>query len=188
MKRLKDSIVHLCDWAIPMHGTNRGALRSYILLALSWYLLACREGFSDRPNQIEIGRKDSIVVRLASAHNSVIEGKVHINYLFVTFAEEVFRQDTVRYYELRDILPEHQQLKQYLSNIGDVIIQKSFPKSLWGDTVRTNRTGETVSVPNLARHFRIFFPRPMSEREVMDSLRSFPEIQEVGGPAWRVPE
>jgi len=165
-----------------MHESRRKTIRLYVILTLACVLTCC-DGSTRRLSAVEIARKDSVVARLASVHNSVIEGKTHINYVFVSFAEEVFPRDTVRYYDTSDIPTDHRRLRKYLSSLGDVIIQKSFPKALWGDTVRMNSRGEEVVVPNLARNFRIFFLHPMP-KEVMDSLKVLPEIRTVSGPAW----
>ena len=162
-----------------MRKKQRNSIRPCIAFIVAGFVFGCCDTPRDPPDPIEIARKDSIVRSLTATNNLFIDGMHYTNNVHVVLTVDLFPGQTLQYYETDDIQGGHEEFRQYLTGLGDVIIQKSFPGSLWGDTVRTNMNGERVRVPNLAKHCRIFFSRPLPAEEVRDSLMTFYEIRAV---------
>lgn len=70
---------------------------------------------------------------------------------------------------------------------GPIRLEKYFPDTYWGDTVRTNkRTGETVTIIDMSQVFRIHFSELVMIDEIVNDLETLANVDYAESPfyAW----
>lgn len=70
---------------------------------------------------------------------------------------------------------------------GPITLEKYFPYTYWGDTVRTNkRTGETVTIIDMSQVFRIHFSEIVMIDEIVNDLETLANVDYAESPfyAW----
>ena len=130
-----------------------------------------------------------LVLGRGSAQRKIIDGKSYVDYVHVTLRENVIpSEDTTRLFDLSRIDDKYASLRRYLEKVNVRVIKKDFPRFKWADTLITNDYGKVVKIPNMARHFTIYFSKPMPIIEVRDSLMQFPFIEKAFGPIATMPD
>jgi len=118
------------------------------------------------------------------AQVTFIDGKRYVEYIYVSFKVEVVLLNSGSSTATSEnIKAEFSKLKEHLSGFEPYSLEQSFPGSRWGDTLRTNSTGDLVRVPDLSQSFVLKFSQPTREDDVVKFLRSLPYVRGATGPA-----
>ncbi len=109
-------------------------------------------------------------------------GARYVEFVFVSFRTEVIASPDPKFVRLSNIKPQFKQLRAYLNSFPELVIEKQFHYSVWGDTIRINDLGVRVRILDMSQHFILWFKHPLREEEILERLRTFPEVSGASGP------
>jgi hypothetical protein len=86
-----------------------------------------------------------VTIRLSAQDGvSFRNGERWVDYVFVSFDQEVISSRDPKSASLNNIKARFSNLKNYLESLGDLLMEKQIEGSFWGDTIRTNDLGQRI--------------------------------------------
>ena len=66
-----------------------------------------------------------------------------------------------------------------MCKIGVVKLKQNFPRSRWGDTLKTKDEGKVIRVPDLSQYFDMYFLKPIPRKNIKSIIETIQKYKEV---------
>lgn len=131
----------------------------------------------------------AVVTNVGISQISTKDNIVYTTEITVKFKSKAFDMiEPAGFAQLGKMRSELRASKNYFEKHAEVRFRQVFPDAIWGDTLRTNKFGETVVVPDLSQFFLVIFPKPVKMWETVFELRKVPDIESADPPTFAVPD
>lgn len=110
----------------------------------------------------------SFLQNIAFGQLSSKNGNTYTTEISVKFKIKAFDEmDTNGLAKRQDLKSGLKSVNDFIQEYGEVKFRKTFADASWGDTIRYNRQGKTVKVPDLSQIYSITFPEPVKMWETI---------------------